>query len=51
MKHLIVGSGIIGTATGVWLNANREEVTFCDIKPEILKRLKNSQTLLIDLNF
>ena len=41
MKHLIVGSGVIGTATGVWLNANREEVTFCDVKPEILKRLKN----------
>jgi len=41
MKHLIVGSGVVGTATGVWLNANCENVTFCDIKPEILKRLKN----------
>ena len=41
MKHLIVGSGIVGTATGIWLNANNEDVTFCDIKPEVLKRLQN----------
>ena len=41
MKHLIIGSGIVGTATGVWLKANREEVVFCDIKPEVLQKLKN----------
>lgn len=41
MKHLIIGSGIVGTATGVWLNTNREDVTFCDIKPEALKKLQN----------
>ena len=47
MKHLIVGSGIVGTATGVWLNENREEVTFCDIKPEILKKLKGLKKLIL----
>lgn len=41
MKHLIIGSGVVGTATGVWLNANCEDVTFCDLKPEVLKKLKN----------
>lgn len=41
MKHLILGAGVVGTATGVWLSANKEDVTFCDIKPEILKRLQN----------
>jgi len=40
MKHLIIGSGIIGTATGIWLNANCEEVIFCDVKKEVLKKLK-----------
>jgi len=41
MRHLIIGSGVVGTATGLWLNANNEDVIFCDIKPEILKKLKN----------
>lgn len=41
MKHIIIGAGIVGTATGVWLKANREEVIFCDKKPEVLQRLKN----------
>ena len=41
MKHMIIGAGVVGTATGVWLNANRQEVIFCDIKPETLKRLQN----------
>lgn len=41
LKHLIIGAGIIGTATGVWLKANCENVVYCDIKPEILQKLKN----------
>ena len=41
MKHLIIGAGIVGVATGVWLKANCEDVIFCDIKPEVLERLKN----------
>lgn len=41
MKHMIIGAGIVGTATGVWLKANSEDVIFCDIKPEVLKKLKN----------
>ncbi len=40
MKHLIIGAGAVGTATGVWLRANCQEVIFCDIKPEILKNLQ-----------
>lgn len=41
MKHLIIGAGIVGTATGVWLKANCEDVIYCDIKPEVLEKLKN----------
>jgi len=41
MKHIIVGAGVIGTATGIWLHANCQEVIFCDIKPEALKKLQN----------
>ena len=40
LKHLIIGSGVIGSATGIWLKANNEEIIFCDIKPEILKKLE-----------
>ena len=41
MKHVIIGAGVIGTATGVWLSANCEDVIFYDIKLEALKKLKN----------
>ena len=41
MRHLIIGSGVVGTATGIWLRANCENVTFYDILPEVLKKLKN----------
>lgn len=41
MKHLIIGAGIVGTATGVWLKANQENTIFYDIKPEVLKKLEN----------
>lgn len=41
MKHTIIGAGVVGTATGVWLKANREDVLFFDIKPEALKKLQN----------
>jgi len=41
LKHLIIGAGIVGTATGVWLKANCEDVIYCDIKPEVLEKLKN----------
>ena len=39
MKHLIIGSGVVGTATGVWLNANCEDVIFYDIKSQVLEKL------------
>lgn len=41
MKHIVIGSGVIGTATGVWLKANSQEVIFYDIDSEKLKKLKN----------
>lgn len=41
MKHLIIGAGIVGTATGIWLKANCEDIVFCDIKTETLEKLKN----------
>ena len=40
MKHLIIGSGIVGKATGIWLEAHEEDVTFNDIKRDILIDLK-----------
>jgi len=41
MKHVIIGAGVVGTATGVWLIANHEEVKFYDVKSEALKKLEN----------
>jgi len=40
MRHIIIGAGVIGAATGVWLRANNEEVMFNDIKLEPLKKLE-----------
>ena len=40
MKHVIIGAGVVGTATGVWLIANCEYVIFYDINIEALKKLK-----------
>jgi len=40
MRHAIIGSGVIGKATGLWLLANKQEVTFFDIKDEVLDKLK-----------
>jgi len=41
MKHLIIGSGTVGFATGRWLEANNEEVYYNDIDAKLLKKLKN----------
>jgi len=40
MRHVIIGAGVIGTATGVWLRANNEEVVFNDINSERLTKLE-----------
>ena len=40
MKHLIIGSGVIGKATGIWLLANKHDVYFNDINKETLKKLE-----------
>jgi UDP-glucose 6-dehydrogenase len=41
VKHLIIGSGVIGKATGIWLATNKEDVYFNDINKETLKKLKD----------
>jgi len=40
MKHIIIGAGTIGAATGIWLKANNEEVMFNDINSEALNKLE-----------
>ena len=39
MKHLIIGSGTVGKSTGIWLEANNEEVIFNDINTDLLDSL------------
>jgi UDPglucose 6-dehydrogenase len=39
--HAIIGSGVIGKATGMWLEANNEEVIFHDINSEPLRKLES----------
>ena len=41
MKLTIIGSGVVGRATGKGFSAVGHEVTFCDINPEILDRLES----------
>lgn len=48
MKHLIIGSGVIGKATGTLLKANKEEVVFYDIKSDILNKLKKNKYEITD---
>lgn len=40
MRHLIIGCGVVGRATGMWLLANREDVFFWDKKQEVLNSLR-----------
>jgi len=40
MKHVIIGSGCIGQATGIWLSARNEKVTFFDISSKPLDKLE-----------
>lgn len=42
MKLQIVGSGVVGQATGRGLHAKGHDVTFVDIKPDIIAQLKNA---------
>jgi UDP-glucose 6-dehydrogenase len=39
MKHLIIGAGVIGQATGKWLVVNKHEVIFNDINQQIVDKL------------
>ena len=42
MKHVIIGSGVVGVATGTWLEANKFDVTYYDIDNEVLRKLRKS---------
>ena len=48
MKHLIIGSGTVGIATGTWLKANDEEVYYNDIDAKLLKKIKNNGHNVVD---
>jgi len=41
LKHLIIGSGVVGTATGTWLATNKEEVAYTDNDEKVLKKLSD----------
>jgi len=43
MKHLIIGAGTVGYATGVWLEANKENVHYFDIKEEVILKLNKEK--------
>ena len=49
MKHIIIGSGVIGRATGELLEAHNHSVTYHDINQKTIKKLKEAgkQTTLI----
>ena len=40
MKHLIIGSGIVGEATGVFLESHEEKICFHDVNGNVLDVLK-----------
>jgi len=42
MKHLIIGAGVVGEATGTWLEANKEEVHYFDIRKVVREKFENS---------
>jgi len=42
MKHLIIGAGIVGKATGIWLETNKHDVTYFDTDEHQLSRWAES---------
>ncbi len=47
MNHLIMGAGVVGYATGIWLKANNQDVTFLDIDEKVRTKLKNKNLNVI----
>ena len=47
MKHIIVGSGVIGKATGEWLIANNYDVVFYDKNKKVLDSIKKEKRNVI----
>jgi len=46
MKHLIIGAGTVGKATGIWLEAHNQVVTFTDIDIDVTAKLKEEGHLV-----
>ena len=40
MKHIIIGSGVIGRATGELLEAHKQDITYNDINADLMTKLK-----------
>jgi len=40
MKHIIIGSGVIGRATGELLEAHKQDVCYNDINSDLMKKMK-----------
>ena len=46
MKHLIVGTGVVGLATGTFLEANKEDVWYCDKNQNLIKNSDKQKWVL-----
>ena len=46
MKHLIVGCGVVGEATGTFLETNKEDVWYCDKKQSLIKTSSKQKWVL-----
>lgn len=50
MKHLIVGAGVVGLTTGTFLEANGEDVWYCDKNLNLIEKSDKSKWV-ISLNY
>jgi len=50
MKHLIIGTGTIGRATGELLESHNQDVTYNDVNADIMVELKDKQHKKINFN-
>ncbi len=47
LKHVIIGAGVVGSATGIWLEANKHAVYYYDINNEVISKLEKEGRLVI----
>ena len=43
VRHLIIGAGTVGKATGIWLESHNEQVLFFDKSKKLLRKLKEKR--------